>query len=97
MYNSPLFDDLVDGVGPVVPFEVYGQTFEHGYYLADGIYPTWAAFAKSFTIATNEKNAAWKAKQEGARKDIERAFGVLQGRWHIIAQPARAWNVGKLR
>ena len=97
LYNSPLFDDLVDGVGPVVPFEVYGQTFPHGYYLADGIYPTWASFVKSFTVGVNPKNAAWKAKQESARNDIERAFGVLQGRWHIIAQPARAFTVGKLR
>ncbi|GJR31087.1 ALP1-like protein isoform X1 [Tanacetum coccineum] len=36
-------------------------------------------------------------KQESARKDVERAFGVLQGRWHIICQPARAWTVNKLR
>ncbi|GKA28210.1 putative nuclease HARBI1 isoform X2 [Tanacetum coccineum] len=34
---------------------------------------------------------------ESARKDVERAFGVLQGRWRIIAQPARAWTVNKLR
>ncbi|GKD37948.1 ALP1-like protein isoform X1 [Tanacetum coccineum] len=34
---------------------------------------------------------------ESARKDVERAFGVLQGRWRIIAQPARAWTANKLR
>ena len=39
----------------------------------------------------------FKQKQESARKDIERAFGVLQGRWHIISQPARAWTINKLR
>nr|GEU63069.1 hypothetical protein [Tanacetum cinerariifolium] len=32
----------------------------------------------------SEKNALFKRKQESARKDVERAFGVLQGRWHII-------------
>ncbi|GJU29184.1 ALP1-like protein isoform X1, partial [Tanacetum coccineum] len=31
------------------------------------------------------------------RKDVERAFGVLQGRWRIIAQPACAWTMNKLR
>lgn len=97
LYNSPLFDDLIDDIGHQVPFEVYGHSFKHGYYLADGIYPQCAAFVKSFTIASDPKNAAWKAKQESARKDIERAFGVLQGRWYIIAQQARAWTVGKLR
>ena len=95
--NSPLFDDLLDDIAPEVEFEGYGCKFKQGYYLADGIYPKWASFVKSFTVATNPKNAAFKAKQESARKDIERAFGVLQGRWHIIAQPARAFTIGKLR
>ncbi|GKB89309.1 ALP1-like protein [Tanacetum coccineum] len=36
--NSSLFDDLLDGIAPVVPFEVNGVTFEKWYYLADGIY-----------------------------------------------------------
>ncbi|GJW99996.1 ALP1-like protein isoform X1 [Tanacetum coccineum] len=77
--NSPLFDDLLDGIDPVAPFECNGVTFEKGYYLADGIYPQWASFVKSFTVASSEKNVLYKRKQEGARKDIERAFGVLQG------------------
>ncbi|GJR73709.1 ALP1-like protein [Tanacetum coccineum] len=95
--NSPLFDDLLDDIAPVAPFECNGVTFEKGYYLADGIYPQWSSFVKSFTVANSEKNALFKRKQESARKDVERAFGVLQGRWHIICQPARAWTVNKLR
>nr|GEV28688.1 protein ALP1-like [Tanacetum cinerariifolium] len=94
--NSPLFDDLLDGVAPVAPFECNGVAFEKGYYLADGIYPQWSSFVKSFTVANSEKNALFKRKQESARKDIERTFGVLQGRWHIICQPARAWSINKL-
>ncbi|GJU84466.1 ALP1-like protein [Tanacetum coccineum] len=95
--RSPLFDDLLDDITPVVPFEVNGVTFEKGYYLADGIYPQWAAFVKSFTVARDERYAVFKRRQESARKDVERAFGVFQGRWHIIAQLARAWTVNKLR
>nr|GEW16054.1 hypothetical protein [Tanacetum cinerariifolium] len=34
---------------------------------------------------------------DGARKDVERAFGVLQGRWGIIKQPARSYHVNILR
>ncbi|GJY85509.1 ALP1-like protein isoform X1 [Tanacetum coccineum] len=85
--HSPLFDDLLDDIALVVPYEVNGVTFEKGYHLADGIYPQWATFIKSFTVARDEKNAVFKRRQESARKDVERAFGVLQGRWHIIAQP----------
>ena len=39
----------------------------------------------------------FKRVQESARKDIERAFGVLQGRWGIIQQPARAFQINMLR
>ncbi|GKA18397.1 putative nuclease HARBI1 [Tanacetum coccineum] len=88
--NSSLFDNLLDGIDHVAPFECNEVTFEKGYYLADGIYPQWASFVKSFTVASSEKNVLYKRKQEGARKDIERAFGVLQGRWRIISQSARA-------
>ena len=31
------------------------------------------------------------AKQEGARKDVELAFGVLQSRWAIVKGPTRLW------
>ncbi|GKB51320.1 ALP1-like protein, partial [Tanacetum coccineum] len=54
--NSPLFDDLLDCIDPVAPFECNGVTFEKGYYLADDIYPQWASFVKSFTVASSEKN-----------------------------------------
>nr|GEU33830.1 ribosomal protein [Tanacetum cinerariifolium] len=77
--NSSLFDNFLDDIAPVAPFEVKRVTFQNGYYLADGIYPRWASFVKSFTIARDEKCAVFKRRQEGARKDVERAFGVLQG------------------
>ncbi|GJW29909.1 ALP1-like protein [Tanacetum coccineum] len=94
--HYPLFDDLLDDIASVVPYEVNEVTFEKGYYLADEIYPQWATFVKSFTVARDEKNDVFKRQQESARKAVERAFGVLQCRWHIIAQPTRAWTVNKL-
>ncbi|GJR52037.1 RNA-directed DNA polymerase, eukaryota [Tanacetum coccineum] len=97
LHHSPLFDDLLADNEPVAPYVVNGQPFDRGYYLADGIYPQWSTFVKSFTVARDEKNAVFKRRQKSARKDVERAFGVLQGRWRIIAQPARAWTVNKLR
>nr|GEZ22604.1 hypothetical protein [Tanacetum cinerariifolium] len=76
--NSSLFDDLLDDIAPVAPFESNGVTFKKGYYLADDIYPQWSSFVKSFTVANSEKNTLFKRKQESARKDVERAFVVLQ-------------------
>ncbi|GKC36095.1 ALP1-like protein isoform X1 [Tanacetum coccineum] len=81
----------------VVPYVVNGVEYRNGYYLADGIYPEWASFVKSFTVATDPKHTYFKQRQESARKDVERAFGVLQGRWGLIQQPARAYEVNTLR
>ncbi|GJY97305.1 ALP1-like protein isoform X1 [Tanacetum coccineum] len=95
--NSPLFDDLLDDKAPVAPYVVNGVEFEKGYYLADGIYPQWATFMKSFTVANDAKHAYFKKRQEGERKDVERASGVLQRRWGIIQQPARQYHVNTIR
>jgi hypothetical protein len=59
------------------------------YYLADGIYPEWAIFVKSISMPINEKDQEFANHQEGKRKDIERAFGVLRRRWCILKRPAR--------
>ncbi|GJU75074.1 ALP1-like protein isoform X1 [Tanacetum coccineum] len=77
--NSPLFDNLLEDIDPVAPFVVNGVGFEKGYYLADGIYPQWATFVKSFTVANDEKHSYFKKRQESTRNDVERAFDVLQG------------------
>nr|GEV15795.1 hypothetical protein [Tanacetum cinerariifolium] len=49
--NSPLFDDLLDDLAHVVPYVVNVVEYRNGYYLADGIYPEWASFIKSFTVS----------------------------------------------
>nr|XP_043625994.1 uncharacterized protein LOC122597469 [Erigeron canadensis] len=43
------------------------------------------------------KTTKFKRYQEAARKDVERAFGVLQGRWQIVEQQARAYSVNKVK
>nr|GEU78211.1 hypothetical protein [Tanacetum cinerariifolium] len=95
--NSPLFDDLLDDLAHVVSYVVNGVEYHNGYYLAYGIYPEWANFVRSFTVATDPKHTYFKQRQESARKDVERAFGVLQGRWGLIQQPARAYEVNTLQ
>ncbi|GKD54353.1 zinc finger, CCHC-type containing protein [Tanacetum coccineum] len=78
LYGSPLFDDELADTSLECPFVVNGHTYRKGYYLADGIYPAWSTFVKTFPVARDEKSLKFKRVQEAARKDIERAFGVLQ-------------------
>ncbi|XP_047943197.1 uncharacterized protein LOC125190040 [Salvia hispanica] len=60
-----------------------------GYYLADGIYPRWPVFLKTLSCPIGDRRVLFAAKQEYARKDVDRAFGVLQSRWAIVKGPAR--------
>ncbi|GKD55063.1 RNA-directed DNA polymerase, eukaryota [Tanacetum coccineum] len=85
---SPLFDDLLTDKAPEAPFVVNRKTYEKGYYLADGIYPQWSTFVKAFTITRDQKTMKFKRVQESARKDIERAFGVLQDQNFDISEYA---------
>jgi len=95
--ESDLFDDLLQDNAPQVPFVANGENFTKGYYLADGIYPDWATIVKSFKCPMDPKTSKFKRYQEAARKDVERAFGVLQGRWEIIQQHARPYSVNKIK
>ena len=90
--QSPLFLDALKGEAPQVQFSVNANEYRTGYYLADGIYPEWAAFMKSITLPPTEKHQLFAEHQEGARKDVERAFGVLQSRFSIVRRPARLWK-----
>jgi hypothetical protein len=69
-----------------------GRHNSTGYYLADGIYPEWAAFMKSITLPQIEKHKLFVEHQDGARKDVERGFGVLQSRFAIVRRPTRLWK-----
>ncbi|GJU76277.1 ALP1-like protein [Tanacetum coccineum] len=77
LHLSPLFDDLLVDNEPVALYVVNGQPFDRGYYLADGIYPQWSTFVKSFIVARDEKNDVFKRRQESARKDVEKGILVV--------------------
>ncbi|KAL6535290.1 hypothetical protein OROMI_026664 [Orobanche minor] len=94
--RSPLFDDLVNGIAPPCRYEVNGHRYDMGYFLSDGIYPPYATLIQSISSPCSQKEKLFAKCQEAVRKDVERAFGVLQSRCHIVKGPARMWNVKDL-
>ena len=89
--RSPIFHEVLEGKAPEVNFSVNGNNYSLGYYLADRIYPNWATFVKSIPLPQSKKHQLFAKKQESARKDVERAFGVLQSRFAIVRGPSRMW------
>lgn len=61
-----------------------GPSREFGYFLADGIYPSWPIFVLPIhATEIARENTYYKSKEE-QRKAIERNFGLLQARFKTL-------------
>lgn len=97
LHMSHLFGRQLRDEASPVQFTVNGNTYNMGYYLADGIYPDWPAFVKTVRPPITNKDRRFAQVQEGARKDIERVFGVLQARWAVLYGAAYGWDRHNLK
>jgi hypothetical protein len=88
LQRSPLLRQIYNETMPKVEFEVNGKRYSCPYWLADGIYPQLAVFVLGFAVPNTPIDKNFTYWQESVRKDIERAFGVLQARWGILTKPA---------
>uniref|UniRef100_A0A0D3AAC7 DDE Tnp4 domain-containing protein n=1 Tax=Brassica oleracea var. oleracea TaxID=109376 RepID=A0A0D3AAC7_BRAOL len=94
--RSPVFNAVEQGNTPRVNFFANQRPYNMAYYLADGIYPSYPTLVKSIRLPQSELDKLFAPVQEGCRKDIECAFGVLQARFKIIREPARLWEISDL-
>ena len=69
-------------------YKINNHDYTMGYYLVDAIYPAWATLVKTIPEPWGNKRTYFAKAQEAARKDVERAFGVLQSRFAIGRGPA---------
>lgn len=67
------------------------------YYLIDEIYLRCMFFFKAIKNPTRPNIQYFTKMQNAYRKDMEKAFGVLQSRFSIIWQPAHCWSIGYLQ
>ena len=81
----------------VVPFEIDQAQFRQLFLLVDGIYPKYSRFVKGIKDPLSQQEKSFSAWQEAARKDIERAFGVLQCQWKFMAHPINALSPDIIR
>jgi len=90
--RSPIFAALAEGRTAPVNYTINGHEYTMGYYLADEIYLNWSTFVKIIPRPLGAKRKYFASKQESARKDVERAFGVLQSCFAIVRGPVRYWD-----
>ena len=86
---SHVFSKFVQGPAPAVNYSIKGHNYTMRYYFADGIYPQWSTFVKTILRPLGAKRKLFTKAQEAYRKDVERAFGVLQARFAIVRGLAR--------
>ncbi|EMS51258.1 26S proteasome non-ATPase regulatory subunit 13 [Triticum urartu] len=92
LQRSPLFKRLCDGEAPSCNYTVNGHKYNMWYYLVDAIYPQWLAFVKTISDPHGNKQSHFATCQEAIRKDMERAFEVLQARCGIVREVAITWK-----
>ena len=93
---SPLFQAILNGHYDI-SLDEYKVTQDSmsrtlAYLLGDGIYPRWPIFLLPIHQAQSKGEKTYTKRQEGRRKDIERAFGVLQARFRILRLENHRWD-----
>lgn len=89
---SPFLGMLLDGSfeeleRSACPYSIGGESFNEMFFLVDGIYPKYTRFVRGIKEPSNIQEKKFTKWQEGCRKDIERAFGVLQCKFQCMARP----------
>ena len=89
---SPFLESLLNGEfekseSTAVPFAIGQEVFNSVFILVDGIYPRYSRFVKGMKEPATDDEKTFTEWQEAVRKDIERAFGNLQGRFQALATP----------
>ena len=72
------------------------KVFDRLWILFDGIYPELSRFVKTLQEPVGRKACRYAVWQESARKDVERAFGVLQRKFQVLVKKVELWYVSDI-
>ena len=62
LHRSNVFKKLCDGLTPPCNYVINGHEYTKGYYLTDGIYPTWSTFVKTICNPVGEADCHFAKK-----------------------------------
>jgi len=79
----------------VVPCRIASTDLEKMFFLVDGMCPRYSRFVKAVAQPVTEAEKRLTQFQESARKDIERAFGVLQMKFQCVCRPIHLMELSK--
>ena len=94
---STLSGTYLRSAAATTKYTIDDTEFEGAYFLADGIYPPYAYLMKTISNPTNPKDKLFAKRQEAVRKDVERAFGRLLIKWHILNCASRTWFIENVK
>ena len=92
LLRSTLLNNALAGCTPSTLFMVNYSTYNTVYWLSDGIYPEHACFVKTYPKPSMPQQKLFTSRHEAKRKEVKRAFGIMQSWWHTITQPCKLWS-----
>ena len=100
---SPFQGCLLDGSfeqreldSGVVPFKIGDNKFSKMFVLVNGIYMNFSCFVQGIKVPLTTEETKYTKWQEGARKDIKRAFGNLKILWKFVSRPMEIWSLNDI-
>ncbi len=91
--RSPLWVKIANGTFPKYSYQMSHGEEDNIYYAADNIYPEFPVFMQSCGDSVDPKIHFYSKRLEAVRKDVERAFGILQARFAFLKVPCLLWHI----
>jgi len=93
-----LYFDVVKRVWPPKSFSLCfnGRSRRLLHYLTDGAYPKYPFFVSPYPNPITPAENIFNRPQEALRKDVERLYGVLTARFHILLHPGLFGSVEQM-
>lgn len=90
--RSPMWIKIAEESFPKFTYNMSHGEETNLYYAADNIYPDFPIFMKSCGDSKDPSIHYYSKRLEAVRKDVERAFGILQARFAFLKRPCLLWS-----